>query len=141
MWMRTVVASLSSATAPAGRRRPRYGLLLAVVVGHLLALAGLVRTFAPEMTARVLEDAGSLVTVTVATPPPPPPAPTRTPQPEPRPDAGAAAPPGPKAIPREVAAPAAPLPRPNPAPRVASTGAANQAGVAAAGSGTGAVGE
>jgi protein TonB len=122
---------------PAGyapRRRPRWGTLFLVGLLHLAALAGLVRVFAPDFTAEVIEGATSLVTVTVTTPPEP------APVPEPEPDAGAAAEEGREATPREVVAPEAPLPRPRPAPRASSTGAANNAGAREQGEGTGAGG-
>ena len=119
------------------KRKPRWGTLLLVVLLHLAALVGLVRVFAPDFTAEVIEGATSLVTVTVTTPPDPEPAPA----PEPEPDAGAAGEEGRKATPREVADPEAPLPRPQPAPRAASTGAQNTSGAREQGEGTGAGGE
>lgn len=111
-------------------RRTRWGLLVLLVIGHLLALAGLARVFAPDLTLKAVEQAGSLVTVWVR---------TREPDPPPGPDAGAAGAAGDKAVPREVAAPKAPVPRPSTAPAAASTGAANQSG-ASEGQGTGAGG-
>src|SRR5687768_991534 len=123
------------ATSFAPRRRPRWGTLTLVVLLHLAALAGLVRVFAPNFTADVIEGATSLVTVTVTTPPEP------EPVPEPEPDAGTAGEEGRQATPREVAAPEAPVPRPQPAPRASSTGAANSAGARDQGQGTGAGGE
>ena len=117
-------------------RRPRWGTLMLVVLLHLAALAGLVRAFAPDFTAEVIEGATSLVTVTVTAPPEPEPEPA----PSPEPDAGAAGEEGREATPREVAAPEAPLPRPQPAPRASSTGAENSSGAREQGEGTGAGG-
>jgi len=118
-------------------RRPRWGTLVLVALLHLAALAGLVRVFAPDFTARVIEDATSLVTVTVTTPPEP----ETTPEPDSEPDAGAAGEEGREATPREVAAPEAPVPRPRPAPRASSTGADTNAGAREQGEGTGAAGD
>jgi len=115
-------------------RRPRWGTLLLVAVLHLAALAGLVRAFAPDFAARVVEQATSLATVTISTPPEP------EPEPEAEPDAGAAGAEAPEATPRDVAAPEAPLPRPSPAPRAASTGSESASGGGEQGTGTGAGG-
>lgn len=113
-------------------RRPRWGTLVIVALLHLAALAGLVRVFAPDFTAEVIEQATSLVTVTVTAPP--------EPEAEPRPDAGAQGDEGRKATPREVTAPEAPLPRPQPAPQASSTGTADSSGARDEGQGTGAGG-
>jgi periplasmic protein TonB len=123
---------------PAGyapSRRPRWGTLVLVGLLHLAALAGLVRVFAPDFTAEVIESATSLVTVTITTPPEPEAAP------QPEPDSGASGEEGRKATPREVSAPEAPVPRPQPAPRAASTGTQSTSGVREHGEGTGAGGE
>ena len=121
------------ATGYAPRRRPRWGTLTLVALLHVAALAGLVRVFAPDFTAEVIDSATSLVTVTVTAP--------EEPEPEaatkPEPDAGPAAEEGREATPREVSAPPAPLPRPQPAPPASSTGTANSAGAAEQGEGTG----
>lgn len=122
---------------PAGyapRRRPRWGALILVVLFHLAVLAGLVRVFAPDFTAQVVERATSLVSVTITAPPDPEPAPAER-------DAGAAGEQGREATPREVSAPEAPVPRPQPAPRATSTGTANTSGAREQGGGTGAGGE
>ena len=115
-------------------RRPRWGTLLLVVLLHLAVLAGLVRVFAPDFTASVVERAASLATVTITAPP------DRAPEPETEPDAGAAGADAPEAVAREVAAPEAPLPRPSPAPRASSTGAQDVSGASQQGAGTGAGG-
>lgn len=123
---------------PAGgfatRRRPRWGLLALVGLLHLVALAGLVRVFAPDFTRQAIETATSLVTVTITTPPEP------APEPSPQPDAGKAGEEGQKVTPREVTAPPAPPIRPSPVPRFSSTGAANSSGARDDGAGTGAGG-
>lgn len=103
-----------------------------MVLLHLAALAGLVRVFAPDFTAQVVEGAASLVSVTITAPPEPAPA---------EPDAGAAGEEGREATPREISAPEAPVPRPQPAPRAASIGAENTSGAREQGEGTGAGGE
>src|SRR6187455_972391 len=114
-------------------RRPRWGTLLLVALLHLIALAGLIRVFAPDFTAQVVERAASLVTVTITAPPDPVPEPSET-------DSGAAGQEAPRAVAREVTAPEAPLPRPSPVPRASSTGAENASGAAEQGAGTGAGG-
>ena len=121
----------------APRRRPRWGTLIVVALLHVAALAGLVRVFAPDFTAEVIDSATSLVTVTITAPPEPEP----TPEPVAEPDPAAAGEEGRKATPREVAAPEAPLPRPQPAPRASSTGSENTAGASEQGQGTGAGGQ
>ena len=67
------------------RRRPRWGTLALVVLLHLAALAGLMRVFAPDFTARVVEEAGSLVSVTITAPPEPEPVPEAPAEPAPEP--------------------------------------------------------
>jgi protein TonB len=123
----------SSAYQP---KRLNWRLIALVTGGHLLALVGLTYAFAPDFTRMVVDQATSLVTVTVRTYEEPEAVPA-----QPAPDEGAAAEEGREAVPREVVAPEVPLPRTNPAPRASSTGSANQAGAAEAGSGTGAGGE
>ena len=112
---------------------------LALIVGlHVLAVIGLARVFAPDLTRAVIAEASSLVTVTVRTWEEP----QATPSPDPsaQPDEGAAAEAGREAEARAVVAPEAPLPRPSAAPRAASTGTANSAGARDQGDGTGAGG-
>lgn len=125
------------------RRRPRWGTLLLVGLLHVAALAGLVRAFAPDLGAQVMDGASSLVTVVVRTREEPPPEATPPPEPEPVPDEGAAAPEAPTATPKEVTAPAVrvPITRASPAPRASSTGSDNSAGAGEVGDGTGAGGE
>lgn len=118
-------------------RRPRWGLLALLGVAHLAALVGLARVFAPDFTASAVAAATSLVTVTVVTADPEVPAQ----EPPPEPDEGAQGDEGREAVPREVAAPEAPLPRPDPAPRASSTGDANNSGAREEGDGTGAGGQ
>jgi protein TonB len=134
---RSSLTGTAAVTGYAPRRRIRWGTLILVALLHLAALVGLVRVFAPDFTARLVEDATSLVTVTISAPPEPEPLPS----PQPEPDAGAAGEEGRKATPREVTAPPVPVPRPQPAPRAASTGAANSSGAREQGAGTGARGE
>lgn len=119
------------------RRRPRWGALVLVGLLHVAVLVGLVRAFAPDFTASVIEEATSLVSVTVYTPPPP----ETEPSPDSADDEGAAAEEGRRATPREVVAPPVPRPRNTPAPRAASTGRENTSGASDQGAGTGAGGE
>lgn len=125
----------------AGRKRLDWKLLLAIGALHALAIIGLARVFAPDLTRAVVEQATSLVTVTVRTyeepesEPPPPSAPA-TPEPE-----GAAGNAGEEAVPRPETAPSAPIPRPDPAPRASSSGTENRSGASAQGEGTGAGGD
>src|SRR5690606_20926403 len=106
-------------------RRPRWGTLLLVALLHLVVLAGLVRVFAPDFTARVVERASSLATVTISAPPDPP------------------APAEPDALAREPPPPARPRPRPSPVRRAAWRGveAWACAGEQGAGTGSGGTGE
>lgn len=113
-------------------RRPRWGLIALLALGHLAVLALLARLLAPDFTASVVEQATSGITVIITAPPDPPPADT--------PDEGAAGDPGRAATARDQSAPENPLPRPTPIPRAASTGAANASGAQAEGEGTGAAG-
>ena len=117
-------------------RRLNWGRLALIAALHVLAVIGLARVFAPDLTASVIAEATSLVTVTVRTYE----APEPTPAPAPERDEGAAAEAGREAEARAVTAPEAPLPRPSPAPRASSTGNANAAGARDAGDGTGAAG-
>lgn len=115
------------------RRKPRWGTLALVVIGHLVVGAGLIRAFAPEFPRQAIEAVGSMVTVTITAPPDPVVVPTA------EPDAGAAGEEGRRATPREASAPPARIPvRPSPVPPAASTGRANESGARDEGSGTGA---
>lgn len=120
------------------RRRPKWGTLALVVLLHLLAIIGLARAFAPNFTARMVEQAASVLTVTITAPSEEPTEPAASPEP----DEGAAAPEGPQARPREVAVPAVRLPvKPSAAPPVSSTGDEDRSGARDEGEGTGAGGE
>ncbi len=118
------------------KRRIRWKLVLLIALLHLAGLYGLAHLLAPEMTARVIEQATSLVTVTVRTNPQPEPS-----EAPPAPDEGASGEAGEQAVPREVAAPEQPIPRPSPAPRASSTGDQNRSGATEGGEGSGAGGE
>jgi len=123
-------------TRYAASQQPRWGTLALVALLHLAALIGLVRVFAPDFTASVVERATLLATVTIAAPPHPEVAAGADPH------MGAAGAEAPQAVAREVAAPEAPLLRPSPAPRVASPGdesfsGANDRGTGAGGEGAG----
>lgn len=118
------------------RRRPRLSLLAGIAVLHILALYGLGRALAPDLTAKVEDSVVSAFTVTVTAPPPPPP------ENRPEPDEGAQGDPGKEAVPQPVTKPPAPreLRPETPRPLASSTGTASQSGAAAAGDGTGAAG-
>lgn len=122
-----------------GRKRLNWKLIVLIGVLHLLALAGLARLLAPDLTASVIERATSGLSVTITTPPPEV-EPSEAP---PQPDEGAAGEEGREATPREVIAPQPPisLPSRSPAPRATSTGTANNSGAREDGDGTGAGGE
>lgn len=123
----------------AEKKRLNWKLIVLIVLLHLAALYGLARALAPDFTARVIEQATSLVTVTVSTYEEAPEVePSMAP---PQPDEGAAAEAGKEAVAREVVAPPQPLPRPSPAPRASSTGTANASGATDRGAGTGAGGQ
>ena len=124
----------------AQKKRLNWKLIVLIVLLHLAALYGLARALAPDFTARVIEQATSLVTVTVSTYEEelPEVEPSMAP---PQPDEGAAAEAGKEAVAREVVAPPQPLPRPSPAPRASSTGTANASGATDRGAGTGAGGQ
>lgn len=115
------------------RRRPRPWLIVLIVLGHLLALYGLTRAFAPTFVASIEETVLSTFTVTITTPP----------DPEPEPDAGASGEQGREAVPGPVTAPPSrlPVPRTTPVPRASSTGSANTSGARDSGEGTGAGGD
>lgn len=121
------------------RRRPRWWVIALVILGHLLALYGLVRAFAPDAMVSVERSVLSTFNVTIAAPPPPPPPP---PAAEPVPDEGAAGSQGKKAVPKAVTAPIPKLPveRTTPVPRGSSSGSANSSGAKESGAGTGASG-
>lgn len=127
-------------TAPDGfqhrRRRPSLPLLAGIVVLHVLALYGLARGLAPDLTASVEKQVVSAFTVTVTTPPPPPP------ENQNEPDEGTQGDPGKDAVPQPVTRPPPPrdLKQETPRPRASSTGTATRSGAAAAGVGTGAAG-
>lgn len=112
------------------KRRPRPLVLALIVLLHVLAFYGLVRVFAPTITAAVEETVVAAFTVTVTAP-------------EDEPDAGAAGSAGEDAVPRPDAAP---KPRvrsreDQPRPRASSTGEALASGARDSGDGTGAAGD
>ncbi len=116
---------------------PRWPLMSAIFLFHIVALYGLSRLLAPEFTASVEREVVSAFTVTITTP-------EDVPDPEtpPEPDEGAAGAPGEDAVPQPVTAPTAPIERmPEPRPRASSTGSATRSGAREAGEGTGNQGE
>ena len=122
------------------RRRPRLPVLAGIVLLHVALFYGLLRVFAPDLTADVENSVTEAFTVTVTTPPeelPDPP-----PEPEPEPDEGAQGDPGREAVPQDSATPE---PRIRvredpPAPQATSTGTARTSGATDSGTGTGAGG-
>lgn len=118
------------------RRRPRWWVIVLIALGHIAAIYGLVRIFAPDTMASVERTVLSTFNVTISAPPPPPP-----PAVDPEPDEGAAGEEGTRAIPKPITAPAPEImPRPTPVPRASSTGVANASGARESGEGTGAAG-
>lgn len=120
----------------ASPRKLKPGTLVLIGLLHVAAFYGLVRAFAPDLTASVERSVVSAFTVTVTSPPDPPEAP------EPLPDEGAAGDPGKQAVPKPVTAPTPKVViRPDPpAPRAPSTGDAVTSGARDQGDGTGAAG-
>lgn len=114
---------------------PRWPLIAAIVVIHVVALYGFARFLAPDITRSVEQEVVAAFTVTVTTP-------DDEPVTEPEPDEGAAGSPGEEAVPQPVTAPTSPIESsPTPRPRASSTGTANRSGARDAGDGTGAEGD
>ena len=114
---------------------PRWPLIVALVLFHMLALYGLARFLAPDITRSVEQQVLDGLTVIVTTPDPDPVA-------EPEPDEGAAGAAGEEAVPQPVTAPTSRIERnPEPRPRASSTGTATRSGARDSGDGTGAQGE
>lgn len=117
-------------------RPMRIGVVLFVALLHIAAVLALIRAFAPDFTAQVVEDVTEAFTVTITAPPPTPsPTPTRS-DATPAGDEGTA---GRKAQPRpaEAPRPQVDLARES-APPVAGKGTENAAGARDAGEGSGA---
>lgn len=116
-------------------RGPRWPLLTAIAVLHVLGLYALSRLLAPDFTASVEKGVADAFTVIVTTPP-------DQPETAPEPDEGAAAAAGERAEARPVSAPTPELERnPQPVPPVSSTGEENQSGARDEGDDTGAAGD
>lgn len=111
-------------------RRPRPALIALIVLLHVLAIYGLGRAFAPDLTQQVERTVVSAFTVTITAPS----------EPEPEPDEGAAGDAGKKETPKPVTAPKTQVKRDQPMPKAGSTGAANTSGAREVGEGTGASG-
>lgn len=119
--------------------RARLGAASLAAVLHLAVIAVLIRAFAPELGATIVNPATQAFDVVISAPKP-----TAEAQPAPSVTVipGAAAPAGKKAQPRAVAAPRpAIVLAPTIAPPVAGSGSADTAGAQATGLGTGAGGE
>ena len=116
-------------------RRPRWWLIVGIILLHVIALYGLARALVPEFTTSVEDSVVSAFTVTITAPPPPP-------ENEPLPDEGAQGDPGQEAVPQPVTAPETRItPSPSPVPRASSTGTASRSGAREQGDGTGAAGQ
>ncbi|MCA0979246.1 TonB family protein [Qipengyuania flava] len=107
-----------------------------IIILHIGVFYFLVRSFAPNATARVEKSVVAAFTVTVTAP---------EEQPavvEPEPDAGAQGDPGEEAVPEPVTAPkpTVRVREDKPVPRASSTGTAQSSGATEAGDGTGAAG-
>lgn len=115
----------------------RLGVIILVVLLHLVAIAGLIRAFTPDIAAKVVASVLSTFNVTVVTPPPPPPPPPSPSQPEK--EAGNEGSAGKKAVAKANKAPDPKIAlSPKPAPKASSTGSANTSGATNQGNGTGA---
>ena len=122
---------------PTPPRGTRLGVIALVVVLHLIAIAGLIRAFTPDIAAKVVASVLSTFNVTVITPPPPPPPPPPPSRSEK--EAGNEGSAGKKAVAKAVKAPEPKIPLSSkPAPMASSTGTANTSGAATQGNGTGA---
>lgn len=114
-------------------RKLRPGVLALIVLLHVLALYGLTRAFAPQVTATIERSVVEAFTVTITAPPDDPPE---------VPDEGMAGDAGKEAVPQPVTAPT-PKVTPTPdrqLPRASSTGDASTSGARDSGDGTGASG-
>lgn len=114
-------------------RKLRPGVLALIVLLHVLALYGLTRAFAPQVTATIERSVVEAFTVTITAPPDDPPE---------VPDEGMAGNAGKEAVPQPVTAPT-PKVTPKPdrqLPRASSTGDAATSGARDSGDGTGASG-
>ena len=118
------------------KRRPKPATLVLIVLFHVLAVYGLAKAFAPNITASVEDSVITAFTVTITAPDEVPP------ENEQVPDEGAAGEQGEKAVPRAETAPEVkkPLRKDKPAPKASSTGTANNSGAKDRGDGTGAAG-
>ncbi|MGB7655597.1 MAG: hypothetical protein WBL74_08950 [Novosphingobium sp.] len=117
--------------------RTRLGVTVLVVLLHLVAIAGLIRAFTPDIAAKVVASVLSTFNVTVITPPPPPPPPPPPSRSEK--EAGNEGSAGKKAVAKAIKAPEPKIPlSPKPAPKASSTGSANTSGATNQGNGTGA---
>lgn len=115
------------------KRKLRPGVLALIVLLHVLALYGLTRAFAPQVTATIERSVVEAFTVTITAPPDDPPE---------VPDEGMAGDAGKEAVPQPVTAPT-PKVTPSPdrqLPRASSTGDAVTSGARDSGDGTGASG-
>jgi len=114
------------------KRKLRPGIIFALAVLHILALYGLTRAFAPDLTQSIERNVVETFTVVITAP-----------REEPEvPDEGMQGDPGEEAIPQPVSAPTPRLPPESPReiPQAASTGDANTSGATNDGDGTGASG-
>ncbi|MCK0129355.1 TonB family protein [Erythrobacter sp. F6033] len=117
-------------------RRPRWWVIVLIVLLHIAALYGLGRALAPEFTGSIERTVVSAFTVTITAPPDPPP-----PENKPEPDQGAQGDQGKQAVPKPVTAPKSEIKtNPTPVPQASSTGTANRSGARDTGDGTGAAG-
>lgn len=117
---------------------PRWPLLTAIILFHVLALYGLSRLLAPQFTQGIEREVANVFTVTVTTPQEP----ETPPQLEAEPDEGAQGSAGKEAVPEPITAPPARIEvKPEDRPQVASTGTATDAGARDSGDGTGNRGE
>ena len=117
-------------------KRPRWWLVVLIILMHVAALYGLAKALAPDFTGSIEESVVEAFTVTITSPPDPPP-----PENQSEPDEGAQGAPGKEAVPEPVTAPKPKVTvKPTPKPQASSTGTATRSGARESGEGTGAAG-
>lgn len=123
------------------RKKTRWPLIGAIVLGHIVGLYLLARALVPDLTDAMENDVVSALTVTVTSPQP-----EETPKPpdvEPKPDNGEQGAPAKKAVPAPDKQPQSTmdLKRGKPEPKATASGKADDSGARDGGEGSGAAGE
>ena len=134
MWNANSFAAVTDTGFLKTKRKPKPGVIVLIIVFHILAIYGLTRAFAPQITDTIEQSVVEAFTVTISAPPDDPPD---------IPDEGMQGDAGEDAVPQPVSAPeprVTPRPERN-LPEASSTGDAVTSGATAGGDGTGADGE